>query len=166
VTVNTYIVTDASGTPLSGVQVAQQNKAGWCGANPVNGFTDSSGKLSLDNGCYAGATGTWTASAPGYETQSGTFNAPWPGGAKVPVAMSAVAASPIAGVCPPGYVDQNGECVQAASPNFLALLGSTIKDNWLLIVVLLVVVALVAAMLWKPKSFASAVGAVQGGAPA
>jgi hypothetical protein len=164
VTVNTYTVTDETGTLLAGAEVSQQNTKGWCGLNPVDGYTDSSGVVKLDDGCYTGATGTWTVSAPGYQSKSGTFNAPWPGGANVSVALSSVASAPVDGLCPPGYVDQGGECVQAASSNWGAILGQTIKANWLLITVLLVVVALVAAMLWRPKAFSSAVGAASGAA--
>ncbi len=161
-----YVVTDGQGNPLPSVHIHQETDPGTCTAAPIDGYTDSNGKVTLNNGCPFQATGTWSAQLPGYESKSGTWGVGPLGGltssGKVQVSMSQVATVP--GNCPLGYVEDpaTGQCVQQTQPNLLASLVTTIQDNWLLITVMLVVVALVAAMLWRPKSFSSAVGAVGG----
>ncbi len=161
-----YLVTDGQGNPLPSVHIHQETNPGTCTSSPVDGYTDSSGKVTLDNGCPFQATGTWSAQLPGYESKSGTWGVGPLGGltssGTVQVSMPAVATS--GGSCPLGYVEDptTGQCIQQTQPNLLANVGQIIQDNWLLITVLVLVVALVAAMLWRPKSFASAVGAVRG----
>ncbi len=162
-----YMVTDGNGNPLPAVHIHQATDPGFCTSAPVDGYTDAQGEVTLSNGCPFQATGTWQASLPGYETRSGTWGVGALGGltsaGTVQVSMPAVASS--GGPCPFGYVEDpaTGECVQQTQPNAFANIFGIVKANWLLITVLLVVVALVVAMLWRPQSFALAAGAVGGG---
>jgi hypothetical protein len=153
-----YTVTDENGTPLAGVHVSQTTVGGWCAANTQDGYSDASGKVSLDNGCIFPSDVNWKAEAPGYQTQSGKQSVPFTGGASVNVAMPHIV-STILGQCPPGYVqDSSGNCVQAASANILQLAFDFIKNNWLLILVFVAAVAVIALLFIRPETVAQVAG--------
>jgi hypothetical protein len=160
----TYTATDETGTPLAGVHVSQKTVGGWCAANTQDGYTDASGKVTLDNGCIFPSDVNWTAEAPGYQSQSGKQSIPFGGSGNVNVSMPHIV-STILGQCPPGYVqDSSGNCVQAASANILQLALDFIKNNWLLILVLVAAAAVLALLFFRPGTVAQVAGAVGGAA--
>lgn len=152
-----YKATDPQGNPLPGVQVSQKTAPGWCGENPVSGFADSQGIVSLDPGCPFGASGTWAASAPGYQSQSGTWNNNGFENKDNPVVitMRNTATADPSGNCPWGYTKDptTGDCVKQSSPNYFANVMSWIKQNWLLLIVLLAAIAFIVLLFYNPSFF-------------
>jgi hypothetical protein len=158
----TYTATDENGTPLAGVHVSQKTVGGWCAANTQDGYTDASGKVTLDNGCIFPSDVNWTAQAPGYQSQSGHASIPFTGSGSVDISMPYVVSS-IGGQCPPGYVqDSSGNCVQIAGSNWLQLAFDFVKNNWLLILVLVAAAAVLALLFLRPGTVAQVTGAAVG----
>jgi len=161
-----YKATDSGGNPLPGVHITQVSDAKnyGCGAQTNDGFTGSDGTANIDTGCWLGSTGTYTADLPGYQTATGRWASGLSGTPPTQITMRQVATS-FNGSCLPGFVydSKSDQCIQTSSANWLNIIGDTVKANWLLIVVLAAVAVLLFALLYRPKSLSSAVGAVAGG---
>src|SRR5579875_922377 len=154
-----FSVTDNQGNPIEGAEISIQINTGPCAGSKATGYTNASGAAAVDDGCYFPSTVAYTVSAIGFQPQSGTANG-WGGAHTVQVALPRIT-EPGAFGCPQGYVNINGQCVQASATNLLQNLLSAIKNNWLLILVLLFGVVFAFLLLWRPRSAGNVIRAVK-----
>jgi len=142
-----FTVRDATGNPIAGANVSMTTAPGWCSGNTVQGSTDQSGNVTLDNGCWSSSGVTYKATAVGYQESDGTAQLVWPGPTQVNVTLNAVENSGPSGLCLPGYVNQNGQRVQASGTNWL----SWLESNWLFVLLIVGIIIFVLMMFLNPE---------------
>jgi hypothetical protein len=143
-----FTVRDATGNPIAGANVAMTSSAGWCNGNTVDGATDSNGNVQLDNGCWSSSSVTYSVSAVGYQSKTNqTAQLVWPGPTQINVTLNAVQGQGPGGLCLPGYVNQNGQCVQASGTNWL----SWLENNWLFVLLIVAVIIFILVTFLNPQ---------------
>jgi hypothetical protein len=142
-----FTVRDATGNAIAGANVSMTTAPGWCSGNTVQGSTDQSGNVTLDNGCFSSSGVTYKVTAVGYEESDGTAQLVWPGPTQVNVTLNAVQGTGPGGLCLPGYVNQNGQCVQASVTNWL----SWVENNWLFVLLIVAIVIFVLVIFLNPQ---------------
>lgn len=151
-----FAVFDKAGNPISGAEVQLIAGKGWCNGRTVSGYTNYGGGVTLDDGCYFASTDSYTVSAAGFQSVSGTVYGLGKA-AETQVSLSSIEAPGLLG-CPSGFTQINGQCIQEPQAKQFTNLFNLIKANWLLIVVLVLAFAFAAMLFLNPSFFASLSG--------
>ncbi len=150
--INVTVINGGNGLPLTGAVVTYQYKctAGFGNGATISATTNADGLAVLNTGCNWGASGTLTVTAPGYQTYTSQVGQPfgWEPTTNLTVTLMPTANSS-GGNCPNGYVMENGQCVLAPYTNLGDQLSDIFKNEWLVILIVVTVIAIVGVIVYR-----------------